>query len=289
MQNYMNLALAFWRSLPSWLQHCLVIFGGIASGVIKHQLVDSHDCLTGACVKGYVIAGAHAGAIAVIAYLVPSPLNSSGPKEPRIVQGPLPAKLPTFPGIDSTLKEISNMNARTIAFAIVLCFLLLFVAGGLAAAQTPSQPSAFQDTTVSFNLTPISLPGAKSTIGGAETDILLPISTNNVLGETTIVDSGYEFFGGRFNRKIPQFSTWLNNQSPVLNGYQFELSLTASVGVVDLPGAVPAQKHWGERAGFNLNYSINGTIGLALEAQWNNFPGYAHNAPSVAFGPNFHF
>jgi hypothetical protein len=159
-----------------------------------------------------------------------------------------------------------------------------------AIAQTPAPaPSAFQDTTVSFNLTPISLPGAKSTIGGAETDVLLPVSTNNVFGETTIVDSGYEFFGGRYNRKIPAFSKWLNNVSPVLNGYQFELSLTASVGVVDLPGAVPAQHHWGERAGFNLNYSVNGTVGLALEAQWNNFPGYAHNAPSVAFGPNFHF
>src|ERR1700691_4299399 len=88
---------------------------------------------------------------------------------------------------NSPHQEKMKMKALTLA---VLCLALSVC----AIAQTPAPaPSAFQDTTVSFNLTPISLRGAKSTIGGAETDILLPVSTNNVFGETTIVDSGYEF------------------------------------------------------------------------------------------------
>jgi len=75
-----------------------------------------------------------------------------------------------------------------------------------------------------------------------------------------------------------------------LNGYQFQLGITASAGVVRTPvGAGVNASHWGERAGLFLNYAINGTVGLGFEGQWTNLPGYAHTTYSLAFGPNFHF
>jgi hypothetical protein len=169
--------------------------------------------------------------------------------------------------------------------AILALFLL---AVSFASAQTATPPQAFAETTITFNLTPISLPGASTSVGGAETDALIALTPNNHIGETTLIDSGFTFIGGRYNRTFPSISTWLNNLSPNINGYQFQFGLTSSVGVVRVPGALNPS-HWGERAGAFINYQINGTWGVGLEGQWCNFPGYAHNTYSLAFGPNFHF
>jgi hypothetical protein len=155
--------------------------------------------------------------------------------------------------------------------AMVIALLCVLSIGAVAQMQAPS---AFPSTTYNFNLTPITLPGVKTTASGAETDIKFH--------PTTI------FVGGRGDYVIPQFSKWLNNISPSLNGYQFELGLTGSLGTVKAFG-VSSSAHWGERAGIFLNYAVSGTTGLGAEFQWNNFPGYAHNVPSIAFGPNFHF
>lgn len=158
-----------------------------------------------------------------------------------------------------------------------------------AVAQTP-QPSAFPSTTYNFNLTPITLPGAKTSVAGAETDVKIGITTNFQVGETTLIAPEYSFIGGRFDYTIPQFSKWLQNISPQLNGYQFQLGVTASAGVVRSPVALGvSQSHWGERAGMFLNYAISGNTGLGLEAQWCNLPGFQHTTYSLAFGPNFHF
>lgn len=158
-----------------------------------------------------------------------------------------------------------------------------------AFCQTP-QPTAFPSTTVNFNLTPITLPGAKTSVAGAETDVKLKITQNFSVGETSLLSGDYSFIGGRGDYVIPQFSKWLQNHSPMLNGYQFQLGITGSTGVVRTPaGAGVNASHWGQRAGVFLNYAVSGNVGLGAEAQWCNLPGYAHTTYSVAFGPNFHF
>lgn len=169
---------------------------------------------------------------------------------------------------------------------LALIFALLFSTFAFAQDKT----SAFPSTSVSFNLTPVTLPGANTSIAGAETDAKLAFTTNNIVGPTTLVGANYSFIGGRYDRVIPQFGTWLNNVSPTLNGYQWQLGLTGSLGVVRTPMSLGQnQSHWGERAGVFLNYSVNGTFGLGFEAQWTNLPGLVHNGYSLAFGPNFHF
>lgn len=169
-----------------------------------------------------------------------------------------------------------------------LALILLLILPVFAVAQ--DKTSAFPSTTVNFNLTPVTLPGAKTSIAGAETDIKLNFTTNNVIGETTLIGADYSFIGGRYDRIIPQFGNWLNNVSPTLNGFQWQLGVTGSLGVVRTPtGLNVTASHWGERAGVFLNYSVNGTFGLGVEAQWINLPGLEHNGYSFAFGPNFHF
>lgn len=172
--------------------------------------------------------------------------------------------------------------------SLVISFVMLLAS--FAVGQTAQQPSAFPTTTYNFNLTPVTLPGAKTSVAGAESDIKLKITTNFNLGETTLISGNYSFIGERSDYVIPQFSKWLQNISPTLNGYQFQLGLTQSLGVVRTPISLGInQSHWGERAGLFLNYAVSNNVGLGIEGQWTNLPGYAHSTYSVAFGPNFHF
>lgn len=171
-------------------------------------------------------------------------------------------------------------------FVTLFVIAITILTSAFTFAQTP--PSAFEGTTVTFNLTPISLPGAKQSVTGQETDILLSLTPNNQIGETTLINSSFIFAGGRYNRLFPKISNWLNNVSPNLNGMKFQFGLTGSLGVVKIPGAV-SSTHWGERAGVFTNYQISNSWALGFESQWDNFPGYAHNTYSIAFGPAFHF
>ena len=172
---------------------------------------------------------------------------------------------------------------RKFTLALLSVFLALPLFG-------QSQPSAFPSTTYNFSLSPITLPGAKTSLSGAETDIKIKITPNFALGETNLIGGNYSFIGGRGDYVIPQFSKWLNNVSPNLNGYAFQLGVTGSAGVTRTPLSVGVnQSHWGERSGAFLNYAVNGNVGLGVEAQWCNFPGYAHSTYSIAFGPSFHF
>jgi hypothetical protein len=169
--------------------------------------------------------------------------------------------------------------------------LLLLTALAFAQDQAPPAPgatSAFPTTTVSLSLSPIMLPGTKGSVAGAETDVMIAPSNSFQLGETTVTGASMLFVGGRGNYVIKPVSTYIQNHSPNLNGYQFQFYLTGSVGVVKPVGSVGAA-HWGERAGAGLNYAINGTWGTGLEAQWGNFPGTVHNTWTLAFGPNLHF
>jgi hypothetical protein len=172
----------------------------------------------------------------------------------------------------------------------LLRIVIVLMLAGVSWAQTP-QPTAFPETTYNFNLSPIAMPGkVKSSLAGAETDVKIKVTTNFSIGESTLVAPDYTFMGGRIDYVIPQFSKWLQNVSPTINGYQFQLGLTGSAGGVRTPvGVGTSQYFWGERAGVFLNYAVNGNVGLAAEGQWCNFPGYAHTTYSFAFGPNFHF
>jgi len=164
--------------------------------------------------------------------------------------------------------------------------LLILLSSAFCFSQTAA--STFPETTVSLSLSPISLPGNKSTLAGAETDVLINPSNTFALGPTSILGSSMVFTGGRVNVVIKPISTYIQNHSPNLNGYQFQFGVTSSVGVVKPVGSV-GNVHWGERAGVFVNYAINGNWGTAVDVQWGNFTGVQSNTWTLAFGPNFHF
>lgn len=163
--------------------------------------------------------------------------------------------------------------------------LLLLVGSPHTQAQATTPPTAFNDTTVTFQLSPITLPGLGTSISGAETDASLALTPNNQIGETMLINSAFSFIGGRYTRFLPSLSNALNELSPNLNGMAFQFGLTASEGLVRVNG----KSHWGERAGAVLNYEINKTWGLGIDAEYCKLPGYQSNTYSLAFGPNFHF
>jgi hypothetical protein len=166
----------------------------------------------------------------------------------------------------------------------ILALLSIFLALPLAAQTTPA-PTPFAGTSVSFGLTPITLPSVGTTLAGAETDTLFHFTTNNLVGATVLVSSS-TFVGGRYNRIFPSVSTWLQNHT-ALTGNQFEVGFTASGGVVE-----SGKSQWGGRGGFFVNYALNGSWAMGFEAQANYLPGIVTAgkwAPSIAVGPNFHF
>lgn len=166
---------------------------------------------------------------------------------------------------------------------------VLILAAVSAFAQTP--PSVFNSTTMSFSLSPIQLPGtSQGTLSGAETDVLFPLTNNNVFGQTILVGES-TFIGGRYNRVFPSVAKYLQNHT-ALTGANFQFGITSSLGVVK--SAI--KPSWGGRAGFFLNYAPAGSqnFSLGFEAQANYLPYYAgpqtqHWVPSLAVGPNFRF
>ena len=155
-----------------------------------------------------------------------------------------------------------------------------------AAAQTPTpSPTPFAGTSVSFGLTPITLPGVGTTLAGAETDTLFHFTNYNLVGATVLVSSS-TFVGGRYNRIFPSVSTWLQNHT-ALTGNQFQVGFTASGGVIQA-----SKTQWGGRGGFFVNYALNGSWAMGFEAQANYLPGMNGTqkwVPSIAVGPSFHF
>lgn len=162
-----------------------------------------------------------------------------------------------------------------LCLSLTLCF----------AQTTPTPATPFSSTSVSFSLTPITLPSVGQTLAAAETDTLFHFTTNNLIGATVLVSSE-SFVGGRYNRVFPSVSTWLQNHT-ALQGNQFEVGLTLSGGVVEA-----AKVQWGGRGGVFINYALNGSWAMGFEAQANYLPGIITNGkwiPSFAIGPNFHF
>src|SRR5438270_13884258 len=96
----------------------------------------------------------------------------------------------------------------------VLAAVSILVLAVAAMGQTPA-PSAFPSTTYNFALSPITLPGSKTSVAGAETDIKIKLSQNLALGETNLISGDYTFIGGRGDYVISAFSKWLQNVSPM--------------------------------------------------------------------------
>jgi hypothetical protein len=67
----------WWNSLPHPLQAGIMLFGGAATGVIRHVLENPNACMTAACWQGYVVSAAHAGVLAVIALYIPANLGKA--------------------------------------------------------------------------------------------------------------------------------------------------------------------------------------------------------------------
>lgn len=169
---------------------------------------------------------------------------------------------------------------RNSVVILVLSFLAV-----LAVAQTPTTPpSAFAGTSISFSLTPLTLPGNQQTLSGIETDALVHFTPNNIFGETTLI-STQPFIGGRYERVFPSVANFLQNHTALLGG-NFQAGITMSLGVVK-----GDRLHWGERAGIFLKYAPSGSdnFNLGVDAEWNNLPGIGRHVPSIAVGPNFRF
>jgi hypothetical protein len=278
-RNLMQKLIAYWHSLPAWLKYSIVIFVGGASGVLKHQLADSHDCLTWACIKEYVVSGLHGGVLALIAYLMPPPNSGGTPPNTQTINY-------LGAGANSPNPPITILGGTMKSLALVaLCLALSLTAFAQTTTPAPAPvASAFADTTVSFGLTAVTLPSRVTTLSGAETDILLNVSANNVLGESNLI-SGAPFLGGRYIRLFPSASKWIQEHSAFTGGH-FQVGATTSFGVVK-----SSTPHYGERFGFVLNYAPEGssTFGLGLDVEANNLPGIARWVPSIAIAPTFHF
>ncbi len=91
-------ALALWASLPLWAKPVLktagMAFLGAASGVLHHAWQNRAGCQTAHCWLGYFVAAFHAGALAVGAYLMKSPLAKDALAQLNQVQAQTP--LPKF-------------------------------------------------------------------------------------------------------------------------------------------------------------------------------------------------
>jgi hypothetical protein len=165
--------------------------------------------------------------------------------------------------------------------------------------QTPA-PTAPVAPTLSVNSWSVTgaamnLPGGSGTLAGTFTGIGMPITTNFSLTQTNFVagDASFTGFYGGFGYRIAPFSKWLNDISPNLNGFQFNLRLVGSVGadrITSTSGNVAT--HWSEHAGGVLTYAVAGskTWNLAADVEYLNAPGAPHkNNLFVAIGPSITF
>ena len=170
---------------------------------------------------------------------------------------------------------------------------LALICASFCFAQNPPvtpPPSAPVDSSTSFtiNLTPITLPGGKTSVAGIESGLSLKLTQNFDVRESNLTGTGLQYYGAGANYHLPFLSKALNNVSPNINGLLFDFYVTGTVGSVLTPNA-PAGGHWGERVGGGFNYSLNQTWALGAEIQYAKFPGYANNTYTVAVGPQIRF
>jgi hypothetical protein len=186
------------------------------------------------------------------------------------------------------------MKGFTLAFLSLALSLASFAQTAPAAPTAPAPiataaaPSAFPSTTFSVNLSPITLPGGKSSVTGTMNGASISVTPNVDVENLNIISTSFNYFAGGAKYFLPSLSKALNNASPTLNGFNFQFYLTGTVGAVKVLGG-PQGGHWGETVGGGINYAFSGNIGLGVEVQYAKLPGYANNTWLAAFGPNFHF
>jgi hypothetical protein len=166
--------------------------------------------------------------------------------------------------------------------------LFLFLAALPVFAQTQPAPSPVN--TFALALSPISLPGNKQTVVGTASGATFTPTANFDVREDNLLASGFQFFGGGFNYRLPVLQTKLNNASPNLNGFRFQFYLTGTVGVDRITVGQTAQ-HYAFLAGGGVNYDLtgSGTWTLGGEVRYAKFPGLNNNTVVVALGPAIHF
>lgn len=173
--------------------------------------------------------------------------------------------------------------------------LLLFAVALLAvSAHAQSAQPAGNVQTFTLEGAPVALPGNKVTFVGSVSGISVQVTKNLSLREDNIVAGSGNmtgFFGG-INYTLPAFSTALNNASPNLNGYKFQLYLTGSAGVDRVTDALKnTAQHYAFLAGGGVRYDLtnSGTWSLGVEVRYARLPGFAMNTAIVSAGPALHF
>lgn len=188
--------------------------------------------------------------------------------------------------ITEYMQQPAAAAVKAIAFVALALTLVIPVH-----AQTTSAPTAFPTSTVSFGLTPITLPSFGQTLSGAESDTMFNFTNYNQFGISTIVSSS-TYIGPRYSRIFPSISTWLQN-STALQGNHYQVGLSFSGGVVEA-----SKQQWGGDAGIFVNYAPNGsnTWGIAFDVAAAYLPGIVNAdgghhkfIPKVSIGPAFKF
>lgn len=171
----------------------------------------------------------------------------------------------------------------------IVAFLCLSLS--LAFSQSTLNQPAFNESTVSFGLTPVTLPSFGSTLAGVESDTAFNFTNYNQIGVRTIISSS-TYIGPVYNRIFPSVSSYLQNHT-ALTGNQFQVGLTVSGGIVEA-----SKQQWGGDGGLFVNYAPSGskTWAIAFTGTAAYLPGIANVSghsgkwiPKVAIGPAFKF
>ena len=194
---------------------------------------------------------------------------------------------------------VTNQLGSFAKKAPVLLLVLLLGSACFAQTTPPAAPApTIQTNSWTATGTAINLPGGLQTLAGTYTGIAMPITTNFSVTESNFITSDTSFTGfyGGASYRIPQFSKWLNDISPNLNGYDFNLRIAGGAGVNNVTIPSPAgstapastKTHFSWTIHAPLTYAIAGssTWNLLVDVGYLNAPGALHrNNAFIAAGP----
>jgi len=167
---------------------------------------------------------------------------------------------------------------KKLALAVTLLFAVSLVAQN---APVPTQ-------TWSTTFAPISVPGLGQTFAGTIADVGIAPTPNSAVSLETIqapsAPNFSGFYGANYRYQINAVSKWLNDISPNLSGYRFQVNVLGSAGSVVATNG----NHFGATAGFRVDYllSSTGTWTLGAEVRAVRLPYVmAGWKPAVSLGP----
>lgn len=171
---------------------------------------------------------------------------------------------------------------KKLLFAVLLC---------LASTAVHAQDYS----TFSMTASALALPGNHQTVTGAVSGITFSPTPNLDLREDNITPAtpGSLAFLGGFSYHLPAISTKINNASPNLNGYNFDVYLTASLGETRITDAAGnTASHYAGLAGVGMRYKLSsgGAWSMGFEARAARLPGMASGWTAViSLGPQLRF